>query len=64
MPVANDSAADVLFFFLEIMEPRDDEEVLDGQNTHSSNASVFPSDSRNEKTNGTYAFCVWSFYLS
>lgn len=58
MPVANDSAVDVFFFFSEIMEAGDDEEVLDGQNTHSSNASVFPSDSRNEKTNGTYAFRV------
>lgn len=63
MPLANDSAADVLFFFLEIMESGDDEEVLDAQNTQSSNASVIPSDSRNEKTNGTYAFRVWSFHL-
>lgn len=46
-----------------MMEAGGDEEVADGQNIQSSNANVWPSESRDETLNGTCAYCILSFNI-
>lgn len=61
MPVPTYVVVGVLFFSVTMEAGDDDEEVIDGQNIQSSNANDCPSDSRDERTNGTCAFYVLSF---